>query len=1062
MKKEKKVHWKNPIEIIIPESSNCQEKYGIGECNDLSDVSGVSISSGLIVKGTVNGKETKILVDSGSSVTLLADTLVQNIMKTDENPILLTASGEQVKIQGRADTHISINNVLIPITGFVAKGLTYDIILGNDMNQKLKTQIHLQENFVVFKVPDKRVVTKTYLHDPYHIYWLNQPEYKDSNPVRIEATLNDISTLICIDTGSCANIVSAAFVKPKNIKPVNNIGLKTANQGTLDIIGKTLIKLQVGTRTIFTTALVSKSTSNSLLTGNFFNKKYVQSIKFEEQQVQFVPTPTDRSIHSFRMRSVITGEREKHISSVDSDKKPAETKNSESANWRRTSERSIINARATAHTEHKPGENARENLQSEIEEEFRRLASIEDQGGNEEVLRLTIHKDTKIPPFSTKRVYCKILGNISENFGILQLTHGATQTKRLTSPDTAIDLYNKSKFRLQNTTGKPIKLFKGYHLGDVIPVEVTYEKVQSEDITISAVSPADTTTIDISKERLNELGLVKPDESLRKIISENQDVFAWRDSPFEAGKIKGPPEKIEVNDDTPIHIPPYRTGCQQRKIIKEYIDKMLAQKVIKPSSSPYSAPLLLIPKKEKGVYRPCIDFRKLNKIIKPEDFPMTRIDDVIHNLQGTAFYSTFDLESGYHQQKLDPTSSHLTAFSTHDGKYEFCVLPQGLSVSPLRFTRKMHQIFSPLLYNSLHIFLDDIVIFSKTYEEHLEKLKAFFKIVKQYNLKLKPSKSKIAVKEVKLLGFVVNKDGIRPDEDKVAAISQLKPPKTVKQVRSFLATVNFYRAHLPKLADVSAPLIRLTTKNYKFDWSAECQRAFDKIIHLLTHAPCLAHYDPENTELELHADASDVGMSAVLNQRYKDGSIRPVGYVARVLTEGEKNSSIVLRELGAIIYGLKKFHIFLFNVKFVIKSDNMALSYLHKMKDPSMKMAKLIYKLSEYQYEIQHLKGSKNVVPDYLSRFPATTTNTINEVTTRSQSAKQTPTKEVIQNQSPQSSVPDQPQSSTQTPTALIIPQSHTQLASHSTATPTPITAQKDWLNEADLRVKQRDVTTLK
>lgn len=245
--------------------------------------------------------------------------------------------------------------------------------------------------------------------------------------------------------------------------------------------------------------------------------------------------------------------------------------------------------------------------------------------------------------------------------------------------------------------------------------------------------------------------------------------------------------------------------------------------------------------------------------------------------------------------------------------------------------------------------------------------------------------------ECDALGFHISQNGISVSKEKTLAIANAPPPKDVKGVRSFLAAASYYRTHIPRMAFYAEPLVQLTRKNAKFHWDAEKQTAFDNIKQALVSSEVLAFYEPENTTLQLHEDVSKVAIGSCLNQRYADGSVRPLGYFSRVLPNNESHWGSREREILAITFGIEKNKHYLWNMPFKIDTDNQALVYVKNMETPSARMLKLILKLSEYNYTIKWKKGSKNVMPDYLSRYPPNT-ETIAQVhaVTRSKAQEET------------------------------------------------------------------------
>lgn len=464
-------------------------------------------------------------------------------------------------------------------------------------------------------------------------------------------------------------------------------------------------------------------------------------------------------------------------------------------------------------------------------------------------------------------------------------------------------------------------------------------------------------------------GLVPPVQ-LQQILDSNRDVFS--EDIAELPPDRGDQENI-INllpGATPKSVPQYRLTKTEKEAITEYVKELLAKKLIEPSSSPWGAPVLFVPKKTgegwKGL-RLCIDYRLLNKQTIRNSFPLPRIDDLVDQLGQAKVFSSLDLTSGYWQCRLTDSDRPKTAFRTPFGLFQWRVAPMGLCNSPARFQSIMNRIFQPLLNKCVTVYLDDILVFSRTPEEHTQHLQQVFDILRANKFVLKQSKCCFNLPEVHYLGHVVGRDGVKVDPAKIRAVEKCPRPETVTQVRSFLGFVNYFRRFIDRYADVSRPLNELLhgarKKHARVVWTADCQKAFDTLKQLLVTAPVLAVPD-FSKPFEIEADASDFCMGAVLLQ---DG--HPIAYESRTFIPAERRYGTGERELCAVVHALKVWRCYLWGNRFTIKSDHEPLKYLQSKGTLSPRQARWSELLSAYDYVWVYKKGS-TMIADALSRLP--------------------------------------------------------------------------------------------
>ena len=385
-----------------------------------------------------------------------------------------------------------------------------------------------------------------------------------------------------------------------------------------------------------------------------------------------------------------------------------------------------------------------------------------------------------------------------------------------------------------------------------------------------------------NKLNLNDLDVPQQYRSkIKKIILQNQDLFANKDS--ELGHTDTAKMQIDVGNNVPIKMRPYRTPIKNREVIDKAIDDMLDSEVIRRSKSPWSFPVVIVDKKD-GSKRFCADFRRLNKITKKNSYPLPLIDDILALLGTAKFFTSLDLKSGYWQVAIEEKDKEKTAFACHRALFEFNVMPFGLLNAPAVFQELMSVVLQDCVDFST-AYLDDIMIFSQTLEEHLEHISIIFDKLRQHNLKLELKKCSFHKSETHYLGFVISEDGIKADEKKVEAIRSLPVPTCVREVRSFIGMCSYYRRFIPNFSQIAEPIIALTRKYAHFKWSDVHQSAFEFLKDSLTAVPLLVYPDP-NKPYVLYTYASDMCIGACLTRKC-DGDEKPIYYLSHKLSRSQ-------------------------------------------------------------------------------------------------------------------------------------------------------------------------------
>lgn len=422
---------------------------------------------------------------------------------------------------------------------------------------------------------------------------------------------------------------------------------------------------------------------------------------------------------------------------------------------------------------------------------------------------------------------------------------------------------------------------------------------------------------------------------------------------------------IELTDDTPAFKPAYRLPFAHRSVVKSEIDKLLASGIIEPAISPYNAPIILV-KKANGGHRLVSDLRLLNQKIKDDRYPNSFALDAIDQMAGCTIFTTLDLLSSFHQIPLAESSRPYTAFTANNLHMQYQRIPFGLKTSSQGLSRALQIALSGLQNDQIMTYVDDIIIGSKTYSEHLTKLDKVLHRLEETKFILRPSKCNFMQRQIQYLGHIIDEYGVRPDPSKVQAVSDFPRPKTVKDVRSFLGFANYYRRHVPRMSDLAAPLSNLTRKDVPFIWTDQCERAFQSIKKSLVHYPVLRFPD-FSKDFILSTDASQFAVSAVLEQQY-GSKLHPVAFISRRLNSAETRYSTTEREALAIFWAFENLKCYLTGHFTHVITDHLPLRSIFKATNPGGRLTRWALKLSNYDFDIQYRKGKDNILADTLSR----------------------------------------------------------------------------------------------
>ncbi len=413
-----------------------------------------------------------------------------------------------------------------------------------------------------------------------------------------------------------------------------------------------------------------------------------------------------------------------------------------------------------------------------------------------------------------------------------------------------------------------------------------------------------------------------------------------------------------------------RLPLSVRSAVSKELDHLLKEGVIeKIDASPWVSPIVVTQKKTGGI-RLCVDLREPNKAIVIDSYPLPHMDELFSLLTGATLFSTIDLQSAYHQVMLHPDSRDLTAFITHDGLFRFCRVPYGLASAPSAFQKMMHLILQGL--PNVANYLDDIIIWGRTAEEHEHSLKAVLQRLQDSGLKINASKCHFSQTSLQFLGHTVTAQGVKPDKQHLSAILQAPAPTDAVKLRSFLGLLSWYSKFIQNFASVVEPLRACLRKDAEFSWSEEAQNSFASVKELLVNSPALALYNPDLPTI-ISTDASDYGLGAVFSQILTDNSERTVAFASRTLTPAERKYSTVEKEALACVWAVEKWRTYLWGRTFKLRTDHQALTTLLTTKGgdrAGMRIARWAARLLCFNYEVIFRPGCHNFTADCLSRLP--------------------------------------------------------------------------------------------
>lgn len=583
----------------------------------------------------------------------------------------------------------------------------------------------------------------------------------------------------------------------------------------------------------------------------------------------------------------------------------------------------------------------------------------------------------------------KFPGEFNDKLALVEQPKESSDGKLQVRPEVhpASVVYNKRiTVTLKNTSAEEIVLKRGTPLAHVFPVAMVPQvatRAEKESPNALTVSSFDFGNSPMPEDARNRL--------CHKML-ERKDVFSCHE--WDVGCSKNTKHDIRLTDTRPFRERSRRLPLADLEDVRKHLQELQANGIISESRSPYASPIVVVRKKT-GKVRMCVDYRTLNQRTIPDQYTVPRVEDALHSLSGSKWFSVLDLRSGYYQIPMSEADKEKTAFICPLGFYQFERMPQGISGAPATFQRVMERTIGDMNFLEVLVYLDDLIVFGKTIEEHEERLLKVLDRLKEEGLKLSLDKCQFGRTSVTYVGHIVSKDGIATDPSKIEAVVSWPRPKTVTELRSFLGFCGYYRRFVRDFSKLCRPLNELLqgyppsyrAKNVKAGqpdshksffkpsepfgarWSERCESVFQELKTRLTQAPVLAFADPQRSYV-LHVDASTDGLGGVLYQQYEEG-LRPVAFISRSLSPSEKNYPAHKLEFLALKWAVvDRLHDYLYGVEFEVRTDNNPLTYILTSAKLDATGHRWLSALSTYNFSLKYRPGRNNIDADSLSRRP--------------------------------------------------------------------------------------------
>ena len=600
--------------------------------------------------------------------------------------------------------------------------------------------------------------------------------------------------------------------------------------------------------------------------------------------------------------------------------------------------------------------------------------------------RVILMEDVQVPPRSQTDLPCKVVFQRRpiEDDRVQWTTqpisiNGGMHVARTLMP---ADRFSGVPVRVMNARSDPQLIYAGTVISDLEPLSVaqvtavgsyTNPAISQEETAMEERTPRNLSGPGVPsyvKDLVDKVDDATPENvvvGLQELLLKNRHVFSESECDLRHTNIIE--HRIDTGSAKPVRQQLRRYPPAHLEVILEHIDNMLQQGIIEKASSPWASNIVLVKKKDDN-FRCCIDYRQLNNVTVKDAYPLPRIDSCLDAMSEARWFSTFDLRSSYHQVGVAPEDRDKTTFICPRGMYRYKTVPFGLRNAGATFQRLMDILMSGLHLEICLVYLDDIVVYAKTAEEHLERLKMIFQRLGEAGLKLKPEKCRFFRRSVSFLGHVISDQGIGTDPAKIEQVANWPTPASVQELRTFMGLSSYYRRFVRDFAKLASPLHSLMKKDATFRWSDEAQRSFETLKAALTSLPVLA-MPPDHREYMLDTDASDYAIGAVLSQR-QESVERVIAYASRSLDRRERNYCVTRKELLAVVYFLKYFKQYLLGRRFKVRTDHAALTWLRRTPDPIGQQARWLEQMEEYDFEVEHRPGVRHANADALSRRPCT------------------------------------------------------------------------------------------
>mgnify|MGYP000628023706 CR=1 FL=1 len=523
--------------------------------------------------------------------------------------------------------------------------------------------------------------------------------------------------------------------------------------------------------------------------------------------------------------------------------------------------------------------------------------------------------------------------------------------------------------------GTPVHITKGQVIGRASSVGGLADHELSREVAVAVTesnSCQDNKLRKIDVEKFVKFEEAMDQQKTTEILSMLQrvgDVFSTGDC--DVGRLDVVEHRIELTDESPIYQKPRRFNSRISEQIEAQCRELELLDIIESSDSSWSSPVVPVIKKD-GSLRLCIDYRKLNEVTRADRHPLPNLTDAVYSLHGVKYFTSLDLVRGYYQLPLEEKSKEITAFSTPHGHWQFKRLPFGLKNAPAAFQRAMQQVLGAFPRQQVIVYIDDVLIMSETFAEHLQLVERVLQTLSSHGIKIKPDKCSWFQSSVEYLGHIVGSDGIKKSPRFVEKVREMPQPTTVGELREFLGLLNFQRKFVPHFSVIQKPLSEKTSgrRGKKLNWTLEMQKAFDALKEAVCKDVLLSFpdYSKEATPLQLYVDASGTGTGACLSQ-VQDGEPRIIAYASSCFSKAERSYSTIERELAGMRWAVKTFRPFLIGVEFNLYTDHQPLVYLQNMKIIDSRLARTFEDLADFNFRIIYTPGCENVAADKLSRL---------------------------------------------------------------------------------------------